>query len=88
MLKIPPYVSWNPVAGELALFDARDGKYHALNGSAAAIWRAIAAGLDEPALVHELMARYDAPHETIAQAVSDFVATALAKGILIMESVE
>jgi len=74
------------VAGELALFDDRDGRYHALNGSAAAIWRAIADGLDGPAIVDALIANYDAPRETIAQAVQTFVETALARGLLVRGS--
>ncbi|MES2442346.1 MAG: PqqD family protein, partial [Pseudomonadota bacterium] len=72
MPKIAPHIAWNPVEGELALFDSRDGRYHALNGPGAAIWRAIAAGLDEEAIVDALAASHDAPRETIAGHVREF----------------
>ena len=40
--RIPDHIVWQDVPGELALFDARDQTYSALNGSAAAIWREVA----------------------------------------------
>lgn len=82
MLTIAPYVAWNNVEGELALFDSRDGTYHALNGSAAAIWRAIAAGQSSAEIVDTIAARFDAPPSAIAQHVDEFIAAALAKGLL------
>lgn len=82
MLRIAPHIAWNNVEGELALFDSRDGTYHALNGSAAAIWRAIAAGHDEAGIVDALAARFDAPRAAIVENVAEFVASARAKGLL------
>lgn len=82
MLRIAPHIAWNNVEGELALFDSRDGSYHALNGSGAAIWRAIAAGHDEPGIVDALAAQFDAPRAEIAGNVAEFVAMARAKGLL------
>lgn len=82
MLKIAPTIAWNNVEGELALFDSRNGTYHALNGTGAAIWRAIAAGLDKPAIVESLAAVYAAPRGAIESEVTDFIATARAKGLL------
>ncbi len=81
-LSIPDHVSWQNVPGELALFDLRDGCYHALNGTAAEIWRAIAAGQDAPDIIAGLRARHDAPAGEIEQAVADFIATARDKGLL------
>jgi hypothetical protein len=81
-LSIPDHISWQNVPGELALFDVRDGRYHALNGTAAEIWRAIAAGYDMPVIVAELRARHVAPAGEIEQAVVDFIATARDKGLL------
>jgi len=82
LLRIAPHISWNNVEGELALFDSRDGSYHALNGSAAAIWRAIAAGQDEPGVADALAARFEAPRSAIAEQVAEFIAAARAKGLL------
>jgi hypothetical protein len=81
-LSIPDHVSWQNVPGELALFDLRDGRYHALNGTAAEIWRAIAAGQDAPAIVAGLRAQHDGPADEIEQAVTDFIAEARDKGLL------
>ncbi|MFA5963004.1 MAG: PqqD family protein [Sphingomonas sp.] len=81
-LSIPDHVSWQNVPGELALFDTRDGRYHALNGTAADIWRAIAAGRDVTAIVADLRARHDVPAGEIEQAVDGFIAAAREKGLL------
>lgn len=83
MLRIAPHISWNNVEGELALFDSRSGAYHALNGSGAAIWRAIAAGMNEDEAIAALSATHDAPPEAIAADVRAFVADALARELLI-----
>ena len=81
-LSIRDYVSWQNVPGELALFDLRDGSYHVLNGSAAAIWRAIAAGQTKPEIIAALCSSHDAPADEIAQAVEAFIDNARAKGLL------
>jgi hypothetical protein len=83
LLIIAPHISWNPVDGELALFDGRTGAYHALNPSGAAIWRAIAAGSDEAEAVETLAATVGAPRETIAADVRAFIADALARELLV-----
>ena len=82
MLKIAPYIAWNNVGGELALFDSRDGAYHALNASGAAIWREVAAGLDEAGIVRALAADHNAPAAEIEQDVRAFLDLARAKGLL------
>ena len=81
-LSISDHISWQNVPGELALFDVRDGRYHALNDTAADIWRAIAAGHDVPAIIADLRTRYDAPADGIERAVDDFIAMARDKGRL------
>ena len=83
MLSIAPHIAWNNVEGELALFDSRDGSYHALNRSGAAIWRAIAAGIPESGIADRLADAHDAPREMIAANVREFIDTALAKGLLV-----
>jgi hypothetical protein len=82
LIKISSAIAWNNVEGELAVFDPRDGRYHALNGSAAAIWRGIAEEQPIPTIVARLAERHGAPPERIAADVSAFVATALDKGLL------
>jgi hypothetical protein len=82
LFSIAPSISWNPVEGELALFDARTGAYHALNPGAATIWRAIASGMNETQAIDAIAEAHDAPREIIAANVRDFIADALAKGLL------
>jgi hypothetical protein len=83
LLSVASHISWNPIEGELVLFDCRDGRYYALNGSGAAIWRAIVSGLDEAAMIDTLAARYGAPRETMAQNIGEFIDAALAKNLLV-----
>jgi hypothetical protein len=81
-LSIPDHISWQNVPGELALFDLRDGRYHALNGTAAEIWRAIAAGQAPAEIVAGLCARHDEAENEIELAVAEFIAAARDKGLL------
>jgi hypothetical protein len=83
LLTIPDHISWQNVEHELALFDLRDGSYHALNGSAAAIWRGIAAGKAPEAIADELAALHAADAATVARDLRAFVEAALAKGLLV-----
>ncbi|MES2045159.1 MAG: PqqD family protein [Pseudomonadota bacterium] len=81
-LSISDHISWQNVPGELALFDVRDGSYYTLNGTAAEIWRAIAAGRAPAEIAAALHARHAAPEGEIEQAVAGFIATAHDKGLL------
>lgn len=83
MIKIAPGVSWPAVDGEMALHDARDGCYHALNASGAAIWRAFAGGKSFAEIVADLAEVHRVPVETIRQDVDQFVASMRALGLLI-----
>ena len=83
MPRIASHVSWSPVPGELALFDARDGVYHALNASAAEIWRGLAEGIPVPRLVETLAAAHGADPNLVARSVAEFIDSALAKGLLL-----
>lgn len=80
---IPEHIVWQDVPGELALFDARDQTYSALNGSAAAIWREVARGADIDAIVRTLAAQYDVPDQAIAADVTDFLTDAITRGLLV-----
>jgi len=83
MLTIPTYITWQDVDGELALFDERDDRYHLLNGTAAAIWRSIAAGGDGAGLIDQLAARFGVKPEEISADVEVFIETAAAQGLLL-----
>jgi len=83
MLTIPPYITWQDVDGELALFDERDDRYHLLNGTAAAIWRAIAAGADRTALIERIAAGFNVRPEEIAADIDAFIEAATIQGLLI-----
>jgi hypothetical protein len=85
MLRIAPHISWHAVEGELALFDTRDGSYHALNPTAADIWRGIAEEVPLESLAASLATRYAAPREAVAAGVREFVGEALAKGLLVQD---
>jgi len=85
MLTIPTYIAWQDVDGELALFDERDERYHLLNGTAAAIWRGIAAGADRAALIDQLAAGFGVKPEAIVADVDSFIGAALTQGLLLKE---
>lgn len=82
MIRPAPELSWPPVTGELAIYDARDGRYHVLNPSAAAIWKAIAAETPLAQIAAELAAAHDVPVEVMLHDVDAFVADALQLGLL------
>lgn len=83
MITIASGLSWPPVEGELAVYDARDGRYHVLNPSAAAIWVAIAAETPVTRIVAELAAAHGVPGEKMQADVDAFVAEALELGLLV-----
>lgn len=83
MIRPAPELSWPPVAGELAVYDARDGQYHVLNPSAAAIWTAMAAQTPVSQIVADLAARHGIAVEAMRADVDAFIAEALALGLLI-----
>jgi hypothetical protein len=83
MLTIPTYISWQDVDGELALFDERDDRYHLLNGTAAAIWRGIAAGLDRAMLIERIAAGFRVKPEDILADIDAFAEAAIAHGLLL-----
>jgi hypothetical protein len=84
-LTIPTYISWQDVDGELALFDERDNRYHLLNGTAAAIWRAIAAGMDRAMVIDRIAASFRVKPEDIVADIDAFAEAAIAQGLLVRE---
>lgn len=83
MIRPAPELSWPPVAGELAIYDARDGRYHVLNPSAAAIWVAIAAETPIAQIAANLATAHGVPVEAMRADVDSFVADALHLGLLL-----
>jgi len=83
MIRPAPELSWPPVAGELAVYDARDGQYHVFNPSAAAIWAGIAAQTPTVQIAADLAARHGVAIEAMRADVDAFIAEALALGLLI-----
>lgn len=83
MIRPAPELSWPPVSGELAVYDARDGQYHVLNPSAAAIWAAIAAGTPVPQIVADLAATHGIPVDAMRTDVDAFIADGIQLGLLI-----
>ena len=83
MLTIPTYITWQDVDGELALFDERDDRYHVLNGTAATIWRGIAAGMQRTVLIDQIATGFQVePGEIIAD-IDAFIGAATAQGLLL-----
>jgi hypothetical protein len=81
-------IVWNDVDGDLVLFNAADGKYHALNEVASQLWRAIAGGMALPDIVHALHRAYRQDVEVIDAAVRDFIGQALEQGLLLPGAAE
>ena len=82
MIRAAPSISWTPGAGEITLFDSRDGSYHALNPSAAEIWTGVAGGESQDVVARAIAARHGVEPEIVAAHVEEFVDAALAKGLL------
>jgi coenzyme PQQ synthesis protein D (PqqD) len=72
-------VSWTDAGGDLVIYDRVRGTYHALNGTASVIWRALGDGRSEKAIVDLLNQRFAA--DTAAD-VAAFLGTALAAGLI------
>jgi hypothetical protein len=85
MLTIPSYIAWQNVDGDLALFDERDDRYHLLNGTAAAIWRGIAAGLDRAMLIDRIATDFRVKADDIVADVDAFTEAAIAQGLLLRQ---
>lgn len=83
MIRPAPDLTWPPVSGEMAVYDARDGRYHVLNSSAAAIWAAIAAETPIEQVAADLANTHGVPIEALRADVDAFVADALRRGLLV-----
>ena len=75
-------VHWTDAGGELLIFDRVRGSYHALNGPASAIWRALGDGRSADIVVELLAGRFEADRDAIAADVAAFLSSALADGLI------
>ena len=75
-------VHWTDAGGELVIFDRVRGSYHALNGPASAIWRALGDGRSADVVVELLAERFEADRDAIAADVAAFLSSALAGGLI------
>ena len=75
-------VHWTDAGGDLVIFDRVRGTYHALNGPASAIWRALGAGGTADVIVELLAERFQAVRDAIAADVAAFLSSALAGGLI------
>ena len=76
-------MSWTDAGGELVIFDRVRGSYHALNGPASAIWRALGDGGSADVVVERLAGRFEADRDAIAADVAAFLSSALAGGLIV-----
>ena len=76
-------MSWTDAGGDLVIFDRVSGSYHALNGPASAIWRALGGGRSTDVVVELLVGRFEADRDAIAADVAAFLSSALAGGLIV-----
>ncbi|HWU72171.1 MAG TPA: PqqD family protein [Sphingomonas sp.] len=76
-------ITWHDAGDELALFDQVTESYFALNGSAAAIWRELAAGRKVTEAASALATQFDADPAAIAADIAAFVADAITRNLLV-----
>lgn len=76
-------VSWYDAGEELTLFDGASREYFALNGSAAAIWRELAAGRGVGEVADALASRFDTGRPAILADITAFVRAAIERNLLV-----
>ncbi|HEX6858916.1 MAG TPA: PqqD family protein [Caulobacteraceae bacterium] len=79
------WISWGPGGSAITLFDDRDGSYHALNASASRIWTALGEGRQPEEIGAAIAAAHQRPLAEVQRDIDEFVALALAKGLLVTE---
>ena len=76
-------VVWTEAEGEVVAIDNATSEYLTLNDTAAVLWRRLAAGTDEAAMVAELLREYEPIDEEQARAdVRAFVDALRARGFV------
>lgn len=82
-VRCAPWVSWAPGGDALVLFNGQDGSYHALNGSAARIWRAISDGQQPGEAAAAIAAEHGVSADQVAPDIDAFVEQARGKNLLV-----
>jgi len=78
-----PAMSWTGTDGELVLFDRDSGRYHTLNASASAIWRALEDHASVAEIVTAISANAPIPPAILTCDVVEFLERALAAGLVV-----
>lgn len=80
--KLKKDLAFRRIAGELFIVDAAGSKLHELNGPAAVIWEALAAGAAEKELVCAVTREYETDEATARADARGFIKELLEAGLL------
>lgn len=75
-------VLWNEADHIVTVLIVASGDFVELNRIGSDIWKMLADGKDETAIVDDLASRYDAPRHQIEKDVKTFLDTMVEKGLL------
>ena len=75
-------LEWRQIDDEIVALDVQDGSYLATNGSAALLWRALAAGTTREHLVRQLIDEYGIDEPRASDDVDAFLRSLAACGLL------
>ena len=67
-------ISWREVEGDVVVLDERTWNYVHLNGTASLLWRALAGGSSESALIEQLVEQFPEAGPTAEADVAGFLA--------------
>lgn len=81
-LKPKKGLAWRRVAGELFIVDAAGSRMHELNGPAAVVWEALAAGRGETGAAEALTASFEIDAGTARKDCVNFIKELSAAGLL------
>lgn len=75
-------VEWRQIDDEVVMLDARQGTYLALNGSAALLWTALAAGASREELAGVLVETYGIGTRQATEDADEFISSLAERGLL------
>ena len=75
-------IDWREIDGEVVVLDRREGRYLAVNPSAATLWPALVEGASEDALIDRLVERYTVDRDRARTDVRAFVGWLGDRGLL------
>ena len=71
-------ITWDEIDGETLIIDTESGYYYSLDGVGSVVWRMLAAGADEGAIVERIVGEYDADAPTVRERTYVLCATLFA----------